>query len=99
VAKSEKKQFIPLVENDIPIPTERKARTKESQPRINWPFTSMSHGQSFLLPVGCNKSKAHAALSALKRRGELDDTASIITKLEGEAYRVWFILPIDNDSL
>ncbi|MBE8233304.1 MAG: hypothetical protein HAW67_06165 [Endozoicomonadaceae bacterium] len=39
MANSDKKQILLLVEQGIPLPTERKERDPESQTRINWPFT------------------------------------------------------------
>jgi len=56
----------------------------------------MSHGDSFLLPVDCEKKKAYSALSALKRRGEIDKAASIVTQLQDKQYRVWLILATEE---
>jgi len=92
MTKSSKKKFLPVVEQGIPLPTARKERGPESKSRINWPFTTMSHGDSFLLPVGCDKQKAYAAISALKRRGEIDKAAGIVTQPEGQTFRVWLTL-------
>jgi hypothetical protein len=96
LSKSDPKQFLPRVEKNIPLPAARKERGAESQRRINWPFTTMSHGDSFLLPVGCSKQKAYAAFSALKRRGDIDTDAGLVTQLEGEQFRVWLTRPTEK---
>jgi hypothetical protein len=87
----EKKQFLPHVEAFIPLPEKNVVRTKETAQRINWPFTTMSHGDSFLLPQGCDVQKAYKALSALKRRKDISEQTSLITQASGDTTRVWLI--------
>ncbi|MBE8233303.1 MAG: hypothetical protein HAW67_06160 [Endozoicomonadaceae bacterium] len=56
----------------------------------------MSHGDSFLLPAGCDKKKAYSALSALKRRGDIDKSARIVTQLQDHQSRVWLIFATEE---
>ncbi|MCG7545408.1 hypothetical protein MHM93_14600 [Pseudoalteromonas sp. MM17-2] len=91
MSKSANKHLTPVIEKGIPIPPPPKPRAKDSATRINWPFSDMEHGDSFLIPAIHGSKKAHAALGAMKRRNQIEDDCSLITRLEGESYRVWFI--------
>lgn len=91
MSKSTQKQFNPLVEKGVPLPESRKERGEETSSRINWPFSEMEYGDSFLLPEGCDKTKAYSALSALKRRKQISKNNSLMIRKENGTYRVWLV--------
>ena len=99
MSKSIEKQIKPVIEKGIPIPSSRKKRKKENTQRINWPFLEMEHGDSFLLPYGCERKKAYSALSALKRRDKIDDDLTLIVRKENEVFRVWLIRKNDDSDI
>ena len=91
MSKSNTEQIIPTIEKGIPIPVSRKKRAKEFSIRINWPFLDMEHGDSFLLPLDCDKKKAHSALSAMKRRNQIPKDRSLVIRQIGDDFRVWLV--------
>lgn len=91
MSKSVTKQFIPAIDKGVDIPDSRKKREKEIVVRVNWPFLSMEHGDSFLLPKGCDKKKAYSALSAMKNRNQIDKNVSLVIRKENTVFRVWLV--------
>ncbi|WP_045861613.1 hypothetical protein [Teredinibacter purpureus] len=89
MSKSKTKQYCPAVEKGIDIPTQKIPRGLEDTQRINWPFLSMDVGDSFLLPYWCEPDRAHKAMAALKRRGKIDDSVAVVSRVEGDTFRVW----------
>jgi hypothetical protein len=70
------------------IPPER-VQTKETQTRVNWPFSEMNHGDSFIIPNN-QANKVGSAVSSAVRRGKLPNTVSYKTKpIDSEYHRVW----------
>jgi hypothetical protein len=85
------KRLTPVIEKGISVPDSRKDREKEKSTRVNWPFLNMEHGDSFLLPQGCDKQKAYSALSAMKRRNQIDKNTSVVVRQENDGIRVWLV--------
>lgn len=89
MSKSEKFQFCPVVETEIPLPNAERIRSKEFTERINWPYEYMNVGDSFLLPARYPIKRAYSSLGALKKKGVLANNLTVVTEKQGEFVRVW----------